>query len=193
MKREQIIGILEPISRLKAWNHQQREDGLRDAAVLIPLIEREQWHVLLTKRTDHLHHHPGQVSFPGGRADKIDHSPLHTALRETEEEVGISADLIDIAGIIEPYLTVTDFNVIPIVGFVKPTFSLAIDEFEVAEVFEVPLSILAEPSNYQQKEIFWEGKNRQFWELMYNDYQIWGATASMLYAFASRLNGEKQS
>jgi len=191
MKREQIIGILEPISRLQAWNHQQRDDGLRDAAVLIPLVEREQWHVLLTKRTDHLHHHPGQVSFPGGRADKIDHSPLHTALRETEEEVGISADLIDIAGIIEPYLTV-EFNVIPIVGFVRPTFSLNIDEFEVAEVFEVPLSVLAEPSNYQQKEIFWEGKNRQFWELMYNDYQIWGATASMLYAFASRLNDEKQ-
>ena len=192
MKREQIIEVLESINRLKPWEHQQREDGLRDAAVLIPLIEREQWYVLLTKRTDHLHHHPGQVSFPGGRADKIDESPLHTALRETEEEVGISADLIDIAGIIEPYLTVTDFNVIPIVGFVKPTFSLNIDEFEVAEVFEVPLSILAEPSNYQQKEIFWEGKNRQFWELMYNDYQIWGATASMLYAFASRLNGEKQ-
>ncbi len=192
MEREKIIGVLELISRLEPWNHQQREDGLRDAAVLVPLIEREQWYVLLTKRTDHLHHHPGQVSFPGGRADKVDLSPLHTALRETEEEVGISADFIDIAGIIEPYLTVTDFNVIPIVGFVKPTFSLKLDEFEVAEVFEVPLSILAEPSNYQQKEIFWEGKNRQFWELMYNGYQIWGATASMLYAFANRLKNEQQ-
>jgi 8-oxo-dGTP pyrophosphatase MutT (NUDIX family) len=188
MKRAHIIEVLEPIATLEDWTHQQREDGLRDAAVLIPLVEREQWHVLLTKRTDHLHHHAGQVSFPGGRADRKDISPLHTALRETEEEVGIQSDLIDIAGIIEPYLTVTDFSVVPIVGFINPAFSLKIDKFEVAEVFEVPLFILADPSRYQQKEIFWQGKNREYWELMYNGYQIWGATAAMLHAFAVRLN-----
>lgn len=190
MKREKIIQVLEPLTKLQNWSHQQRVDGLRDAAVLIPLVEREQWTVLLTKRTDHLNHHPGQVSFPGGRADTGDLSPLHTALRETEEEVGIASNLIDIAGIIEPYLTVTDFNVIPIVGFVDSTFKLSIDEFEVAEVFEVPLAILADPSLYVQKEIFWQGENRQYWELMYNGYQIWGATAAMLYAFANRLNAE---
>lgn len=188
MNKEHISGVLEPISSLPPWAHKRRSDGLRDAAVLIPLVEREEWTVLLTKRTDHLHHHAGQVSFPGGRADLGDITPLHTALRETEEEVGIGHELIEIAGIIEPFLTVTEFNVVPIVGFVQPTFNLSIDSFEVAEVFEVPLSVLADVSGYVQKEIYWQGKYRQFWELMYNDYQIWGATAAMLYAFANRLN-----
>ena len=107
--------------------------------------------------------------------------------------MGIQRDLIDVAGIIEPFLTVTDFNVFPIVGFVNPMFELDIDEFEVADVFEVPLSVLADKSRYQQKEIFWKGKNRLFWELMYNDYQIWGATAAMLYAFAGRLTEVKKA
>lgn len=191
MKRQHIIQSLEPTESLKDWTHQQRDDGLRDAAVLIPLVDRGEWQVLLTKRTDHLHHHAGQVSFPGGRADSVDQSPLHTALRETEEEVGIHRELIEVAGVIEPFLTVTDFNVIPIVGFVDPTFTLKIDEFEVAEVFEVPLSILTDRSAYEQKEIFWQGENRLYWELMYNGYQIWGATAAMLYTFACRLHGEK--
>jgi len=187
MEREHIIESLEPQSTLQNWTHQKRGDGLRDAAVLLPIVEREQWQVLLTKRTDHLHHHAGQVSFPGGRADAIDVSPLDTALRETEEEVGISPNLIEIAGIIEPFITVTDFNVVPIVGFVSPAFKLNIDEFEVAEVFEVPLSIIADQSRYQRKEIFWQGENRFYWELLYQDYKIWGATAAMLYAFAGRL------
>jgi len=188
MKREHIIQSLEPLTSLQAWTHQQRDDGLRNAAVLIPLVERDEWQVLLTKRTDHLNNHAGQVSFPGGRADAVDVSPLHTALRETEEEVGIRQELIEAAGIIEPFLTVTDFNVIPIVGFVDPSFILDIDEFEVADVFEVPLSILADQSCYQRKEIFWQGENRTYWELMYDGFQIWGATAAMLYAFAGRLS-----
>ncbi|PCI21739.1 MAG: coenzyme A pyrophosphatase, partial [Piscirickettsiaceae bacterium] len=89
---------------------------------------------------------------------------------------------------IEPYLTVTDFNVIPIVGFVDPSFSLNIDKFEVAEVFEVPLAILLDQSLYERKEIFWQGEKRFFWELMYDGFQIWGATAAMLYLFADRIN-----
>lgn len=190
MEREHIIQSLEPISTVNEWSHHKREDGLNNAAVLVPLVKRDQWQVLLTKRTDHLHHHPGQVSFPGGRADAIDVSPLHTALRETQEEVGIEQELIELVGVIEPFMTVTDFNVIPIVGFVDPRFELKIDTFEVAEVFEVPLSLLMDLSCYQRKEIFWQGKNRLYWELMYNGYQIWGATAGMLYEFASRLNNK---
>ncbi|PHS73216.1 MAG: CoA pyrophosphatase [Cycloclasticus sp.] len=190
MQRQHIIQSLEPIATISDWTHHEREDGLRNAAVLVPLVKRDEWYVLLTKRTDHLHHHPGQVSFPGGRADAIDVSPIDTALRETEEEVGINKQLIEIAGVIEPFLTVTDFNVIPIVGFVEPSFELKIDTFEVAEVFEVPLSILMNQSGYQRKKIFWQGENRHYWEIMHNGYQIWGATASMLYEFASRLNNE---
>ncbi len=193
VEREHIIQALEPQSVLKNWAHHKRQDGLVDAAVLIPLVEREQqWHVILTKRTDHLHHHAGQVSFPGGRADAVDISPLHTALRETAEEMGIPSNLIEIAGIIEPFITVTQFNVIPVVGFVAPSFVLNIDEFEVAEVFEVPLDIIGDLSCYQQKEIFWQGENRLYWEFMYGGYRIWGATAAMLYTFAERLAKSEQ-
>ena len=192
MKREHIIQCLEPTTSLQGWSHQKRNDGLSNAAVLIPLVERDEWQVLLTKRTEHLNHHAGQVSFPGGRADLMDTSPLHTALRETEEEVGIQAELIEVAGVIEPFLTVTAFNVVPIVGFVQPSFTLDIDEFEVAEVFEVPLSILADQSQYQRRDVLWQGEKRMYWELMYNGFQIWGATAAMLYAFAGRLTSDRQ-
>tara|TARA_R110002074_G_scaffold145034_1_gene293285 strand:- start:154810 stop:155388 length:579 start_codon:yes stop_codon:yes gene_type:complete len=187
MKREHIIQSLEPLSSMQDWPRQKRDDGLRDAAVLVPLIERDEWHVLLTTRTDHLHHHPGQISFPGGRADSIDQTPVQTALRETHEEVGIDESFIDIAGLIEPYLTVTSFSVVPIVGFVDPGFTLNIDPFEVADAFEVPLSSLADPSKYQRKETFWQEQWREYWELTYQDQRIWGATAAMLYALSRRL------
>ncbi|ORU91027.1 MAG: coenzyme A pyrophosphatase [Cycloclasticus sp. symbiont of Poecilosclerida sp. N] len=188
MDRKQIIQSLEPLHTIEDWSHQKRDDGLSNAAVLIPLVERECWHILLTRRTDHLHHHASQVSFPGGRADAVDISPLDTALRETFEEVGIEKGLIELVGTIEPYLTVTDFSVVPVVGFLDPSFELNIDEFEVAQVFEAPLSIVMDQSCYKRKEIFWKGENRFYWELMYEGFQIWGATAAMLYAFAERLN-----
>ncbi len=189
MKREQIIRCLEPASSIQHWPEQGRTDGLHDAAVLVPLVERDEWHVLLTKRTDHLHHHPGQISFPGGRADSIDTSPLQTALRETQEEVGIDARFIEIAGVIEPYLTVTRFNVVPIVGFVDPAFKLKIDSFEVAEAFEVPLAVLADPLQYQRQKTFWQNQWREYWELTYQEQRIWGATAAMLHALCLRLKG----
>jgi len=191
MKREHITACLEPISERPRWCHQQRDDGLRNAAVLIPLVEREQWHVLLTKRTDHLNNHAGQVSFPGGRADAEDHSPLDTALREAEEEVGIQPSLIETVGLLEAHKTVTGFNVIPVVGLVKPEFTLAIDSFEVAEVFEVPLPILMDISRYQRNEIEYQGEKRYYWELMYKEFRIWGATAAMLYNLVSRIQDPK--
>lgn len=187
MKRECIIQALEPMAQLQAWSHHKPVEGLSNAAVLIPLIERDEWQVLLTKRTAHLNHHAGQVSFPGGRAESTDASPLDTALRETEEEVGIQQHFIKAVGLIEPYLTVTNFKVVPIVGVVNPGFTLNVDEFEVADVFEVPLSVLADQARYQRRKILWQGKNRAYWELTYDGFQIWGATAAMLYAFAGRL------
>ncbi|ORU90701.1 MAG: coenzyme A pyrophosphatase [Cycloclasticus sp. symbiont of Poecilosclerida sp. M] len=189
MTREKIIHCLEPLSGLKDWTHIKNSSGLKNAAVLIPLVEREQWQVLLTKRTDHLHHHPGQISFPGGMADKADKSPLHTVLRETHEEVGIAQELINIAGVIEPYQTVTQFKVVPIVGFVKPSYIATKDDFEVEEVFEVPLAELAITASYQRKKIFWENQWRDYWELEYEGYRIWGATAAMLHALSIRLSG----
>jgi 8-oxo-dGTP pyrophosphatase MutT (NUDIX family) len=189
IKQKHIIESLAPLSVIENWLHEDREGGLNNAAVLVPLVKRQEWHVILTKRTDHLRHHPGQVSFPGGRAETADISPIDTALRETKEEIGVHANLIEIVGAIEPLITVTDFNVIPLVGLVDPNYELNIDTFEVAEVFEVPLKLLLNQSLYEQKEIFWQGENRHYWEITYQGYQIWGATASMLYKFATLVNG----
>ncbi|MFT5393200.1 MAG: 8-oxo-dGTP pyrophosphatase MutT (NUDIX family), partial [Gammaproteobacteria bacterium] len=114
---------------------------LTRAAVLVPLVEREHGlHVLLTQRAAHLKDHAGQISFPGGRAETIDAHPVATALRETDEEVGIKEESISIAGCLDNYETGTGYLIVPVVGFVAPDYALKVDSFEVAEVFEVPLS-----------------------------------------------------
>ena len=114
---------------------------LRPAAVLVPIVLREpEPTVLLTRRTDHLHHHPGQVSFPGGRVEDQDASPIDTALRETEEEISLRRTHVELLGCLPQYQTGTGFDITPVVGLVTPPFDLQLDPFEVAEVFEVPLS-----------------------------------------------------
>lgn len=186
--KDRIIQCLNPIPQMEDWGAVDPVSDLRNAAVLVPIVERDALNVLLTLRTDHLHHHPGQVSFPGGRADAVDRSPLDTALRETEEEVGILREQIEIVGTIGLYQTVTSFNVVPVVGFVQPDYTLDIDTFEVAEVFEVPLEALDSPEKYRRETIFWEGEWREYWQLYYQDYRIWGATAAMLYELSTRLH-----
>ena len=186
--KDRIIQCLNPIPQMEDWGAVDPVSDLRNAAVLVPIVERDALNVLLTLRTDHLHHHPGQVSFPGGRADAVDQSPLDTALRETEEEVGILREQIEIVGTIGLYQTVTSFNVVPVVGFVQPDYTLDIDTFEVAEVFEVPLEALDSPEKYRRETIFWEGEWREYWQLYYQDYRIWGATAAMLYELSTRLH-----
>ena len=124
---------------------------LTSAAVLVPVIERpEGLTVLFTQRTAHLNDHAGQVSFPGGRCEVTDASPVFTALRETEEEIGLAPELIEILGILSEYRTGTGFSVTPVVGLVRPPFDLHPDSFEVAEVFETPLAFLLDPANHQR-------------------------------------------
>ena len=167
--------------------------SLRDAAVLVPLVVRaNELTVLLTKRTDHLHHHPGQISFPGGRIDPGDASPEDAALRETEEEIGLGRDLFRLLGRLDTYVVRTGFSVVPVVGLIEPPFEVALDEFEVAEVFEVPLSFVLDPANKQRHSRMFKGKERHFFVYPYQDYYIWGATAGMLGNLAEVLttNGE---
>jgi 8-oxo-dGTP pyrophosphatase MutT (NUDIX family) len=172
------------------------EDGLTDgpltpAAVLFPIVLRETAPtVLLTQRTAHLKDHAGQISFPGGRIEPEDTSERHAALRETEEEVGLSPTAVEVVGYLPEYLTSTGFRVVPVVGFVTPPFDLRPDPFEVAEVFEVPLSFLLDPANHQQHEIHWRGKLRQYYAMPYGDYFIWGATAGMIMSLFHRLENE---
>lgn len=154
---------------------------LTAAAVLFPIVQRgEGPTVLLTQRTDHLRDHAGQISFPGGRIESGDASPLAAALRETEEEIGLARQHVEILGYLPEYLTNTGFRVIPVVGLVTPPFTLQPDPFEVADIFEVPLAFLLDPVNHQQHEIFWRGRQRQFYAMPYGERFIWGATAGMI-------------
>lgn len=151
------------------------------AAVLIPLLlNSDGLSVLLTQRTDHLHDHAGQISFPGGRMDPGDSNPNETALRESEEEIGLGRQCVEIIGHLPQYLTVSGYSVTPVVGLVKPQAEYVLDAFEVADVFEVPLHFLMDPANHQVR--VWESNqgSRRFYSMPYENRFIWGATAGML-------------
>ncbi len=158
-----------------------RDPETTPAAVLVPLVRREPGlTVLLTRRTAHLNNHAGQISFPGGRFEEGDADAVAAALRETEEEIGLSPERISILGRLEDYVTVTRFRVTPVVGLVTPPFELALDPFEVDEVFEVPLDFVLSPANHQRGFRVVGGVKRPFFAMPYGDYYIWGATAGML-------------
>lgn len=152
------------------------------AAVLIPLINRPGGiTVLLTQRTDHLAHHPGQISFPGGRIeDNDENTPQKTALRETEEEIGLSANNVKIIGRLDDFYTVTDYHIVPVIGWIEPPLDLTPEPFEVADIFEIPLSFLLDERNYRKDVMNWRGNKRWFHAIQYQDHYIWGATAGML-------------
>jgi 8-oxo-dGTP pyrophosphatase MutT (NUDIX family) len=153
----------------------------RPAAVLVPLVHHnDEITVLFTQRTEHLNAHAGQVSFPGGRVERSDTSHQDAALRETEEETGITRDRIDLVGQLDIYMTRTGFEVTPVVGFVNPPFSVTPDPFEVADIFEVPLSFLIDPANHLRETREDRGRTRQFYAMQYGERYIWGATAGML-------------
>lgn len=160
------------------------------AAVLVPIVEREaRLSVLLTRRTDHLHHHPGQISFPGGRVEEGDESPIDTALRETEEEIGLHSRHVELLGSLPDYLTGTGFCVTPVVGLVHPPFEITLDSFEVAEAFEVPLAHFMDPANHLRHSLQVEGRERHFHAMPYKDYYIWGATAGIIMSLYRVLRG----
>jgi 8-oxo-dGTP pyrophosphatase MutT (NUDIX family) len=169
------------------------------AAVLVPLVQRpEGLTVLLTRRTDHLRDHAGQICFPGGRSEPEDAGPDATALREAHEEVGLAPAHVEVIGALPSYTTVTHFVVTPVVGLVLPRFELALDPFEVAEAFEVPLAWLMNPAHHRRHRFEYEGGQRQFLSMPWQgagadgltrEYFIWGATAAMLrnfYRFLAR-------
>lgn len=153
----------------------------RPASVLMPLIDRaEGISVLLTQRTDHLPDHAGQVSFPGGSREAHDADDIETALRETEEEVGIGREHIDVIGKLDLYQTGTGFDITPVVGVVGADFSLKIDETEVAQVFEVPLPFILDPANRETHSREFNGTEFTYFAISYEGFYIWGATAAML-------------
>ena len=157
-----------------------------DAAVLIAVTDRPEPGVLLTVRREHLRAHAGQIAFPGGRLDPgEDH--VAAALREAWEEIALDPDLVSPIGTADPYLTLTNYRVVPVVALIPPGLDLAPHEDEVADLFEAPLSFLVDPANHRRMSIDYQGAARHYWQIDWQGRPIWGATAAMIVNLARRL------
>ena len=158
---------------------------LRPAAVLIAVTEDSR--IVLTMRSSRLKHHPGQIAFPGGKKDPGDPTLVDAALREAEEEVGLPRSKVEILGALPRHETVTSFDVTPFIGLIEGRFDPVPEAGEVAEVFEVPLEFLANPSHFRIEGRRWKGRRRHYYAVPWGPYYIWGATARMLRGLAGRL------
>lgn len=205
--RLQAGALRQRFEHAPVWAPEFQGDGLRladralrPASVLIALVQREDGlQVLLTRRTDHLRDHAGQISFPGGRAEPDElHDPVRTALREAQEEVGLAPGRVEVLGCLPPYTTVTAYVVTPVVALIEPPLALQVDPSEVAEAFEVPLRFLMTPGHHQRHRHDTDQGTRHFYAMPWRaagapegagrEYFIWGATAAMLrnlYRFLS--------
>ena len=165
---------------------------LKPASVLVPVLKRPGGlHVLLTRRSEKLRSHKGQISFPGGRRETSDASAAAAALREAEEEVGIPSSAVEVIGYLDDYPTVTGYLVTPVVSLVDDVKEIRPCAREVAEVFEVPLPFLIEESNFERKVFTRAGLNVPFFELNHGGYRIWGATAGMLWNLAQKMGAKR--
>lgn len=163
-------------------------DGLRDAAVLIPVVDRgDEASVILTKRTEKLRSHSGQIAFPGGRLDATDPTPEYAALRETEEEIGLAPRFVEVVGRMPDYVTGSGFRIAPILSVVRPGFRLTINPDEVDDAFEVPLSFLMDPANHNRGSRIWEEKERYYYTMPFGERHIWGVTAGIIRTLYERL------
>lgn len=176
------------------WNHAELEGlpipaaGLADAAVLVGLVPHAAGTtVLLTRRTDALRNHAGQVSFPGGRVEPDDADAIAAALRETGEEIGVPVHQISPIGLLDPLMTITGFRVLPVVAMIDRDYVAVPDPGEVAEVFEVPLAFLVDPANLGHHHVEFGGRRRRVLEFRYPAQRIWGVTASILWNLRKRL------
>ena len=157
------------------------------AAVLVAVVDRPAPGLILTQRTESLRRHAGQIAFPGGRIDPGDADAADAALREAEEEIALPRDAVTLVGEADRYLTVTGFEVTPIVGVIPPGLDYHPNEAEVADVFEVPLAFVLDPANHVEATAQWQGRIRHFYEIRWDDRRIWGATAAMLINLSRRL------
>ena len=153
----------------------------RPAAVLIPVVARpEGATVLLTRRSEHLKDHAGQIAFPGGKMDVADREPMDTALREADEEIGLDRRFVSPIGYLDPYLSSSGFRIIPVVALIDPAHQVRLDPSEVESIFEVPLGFLMDPARHETHQREWRGAMRRYYAMPYGDYYIWGVTAGIL-------------
>ena len=188
-------GLVDPTIIPKSGDHGTdrmpeivaREQPVRPAAVLIPVVDHPQPTVLLTQRAAHLNDHAGQISFPGGKIDTTDATPLDTALREAEEEIGLSREFVDPIGYLDLYGTSFGFRILPTVARVRPGFKLRINHAEVDDAFEVPLAFLMDPANHQVHRKEFRGMERSYYAMPFAERYIWGATAGILRVLYERI------
>ncbi len=164
-----------------------QERPIRPAAVLIPIVDHAEPTVLLTQRAAHLNDHAGQISFPGGKIDATDASPLDAALREAWEEIGLTRDFIDPIGYLDLYATGFGFRILPTLARIRPGFELRINETEVDDAFEVPLAFLMNPANHQLHAKEFRGMERHYYAMPFAERYIWGATAGILRVLYERI------
>ncbi|SFU20063.1 CoA pyrophosphatase [Mesorhizobium sp. YR577] len=170
------------------FGHLIRRDNLRDAAVLIPVVDHgDEASVILTKRTEKLRNHSGQVAFPGGRIDPTDPTPEFAALRETIEEIGLGEDHVEVVGRMPDYVAGSGYRIAPVLGIVRPGFHLTINPHEVDTAFEVPLRFLMDPANHHQSSRMWNDKEWVFYDMPYGGQRIWGVTAGIIRTLYERL------
>ena len=156
------------------------------AAVLVGITRREEPGLILTVRREHMRTHAGQVAFPGGRIDPGE-TAIAAALREAWEELGLQPATADVIGEIDPYRTVTGYVVTPVLAVVEPDQPLSPHEHEVADWFEAPLAFVLDARNQQQKSALFRGRERHYYEIVWNERRIWGATAAMIVNLSRRL------
>jgi 8-oxo-dGTP pyrophosphatase MutT (NUDIX family) len=160
---------------------------IRPAAVLVPIVDHPDPTVLLTQRAQHLPDHPGQVSFPGGKIDKGDADPRASALRETEEEIGLGRAHVEPLGYLDLYMTTLGYRIVPVVARVKPGFPLKLNVSEVDATFEVPLAFLMDQNNVQRHSREWQGMIRHYYAFTFGERYIWGVTAGILRNLHERI------
>ena len=163
-----------------------RAAASKEAAVLVAITDRAEPGVLLTLRREHLRSHAGQIAFPGGRTEPGEDA-VAAALREAHEEVLLDPAAVELVGTIEPYRTVTGYVVTPVVGVIPPDLKLEPHEHEVAELFEAPLAFVLDPANQQRQSALFQGRERHYYEIVWNQRRIWGATAGMIVNLSRRL------
>jgi 8-oxo-dGTP pyrophosphatase MutT (NUDIX family) len=160
---------------------------IRPAAVLVPIVDHAEPTVLLTQRAQHLPDHPGQVSFPGGKIEKGDADPRASALRETEEEIGLDRANVEALGYLDLYMTTLGYRIVPVIARVKPGFSLKLNVSEVDVTFEVPLAFLMDQNNMQRHSREWQGMTRHYYAFTFGERYIWGVTAGILRNLHDRI------
>ncbi|KQZ01862.1 NUDIX hydrolase [Pseudolabrys sp. Root1462] len=160
---------------------------IRPAAVLVAVIDHPEPTVLLTQRAQHLPDHPGQISFPGGKIDKTDADPLGAALREAEEEIGLSRGAVEPLGYLDLYMTTLGYRIMPLIARVPPGFELALNTAEVDAAFEVPLAFLMDRTNMEKHSREWQGMERHYYAITFGERYIWGVTAGILRNMRERI------